>query len=446
MAVYFGRPSPDMLNAPQGGAIQQLSGWIITLKAMGVIPEQGRVLADVIGTLPLLSRRPHAIMLLDVTSRKIVDDVYRLNTMQSAVVIDNQGIDVEIDRRVRDLLATYTDMTVARIERKQRGALTYYRLTDSRLPDWAVMEWGTHDKQFVAGLGEGAFGKVLDTLEKKSPALADDAWYAEAHEKCHGANSGIELFVDLGRIRRRVGEVVQGKPEQVLRRLNLQDAVTLLWTVGFDGPALHSEAMGRGEGGKDHYVMLTGPAVTDPKVAGLIPPEVTRYAAFKMPLPRAVKGAREAYIESQSLNNQDNIHLLWARVEREFGFDIDRDLVDRLGEDLVFHNWPPHPLGIPLLCTIWASYTGDRASMVAQLDRIMEAAQELMSQPFAQSRPANALAPRLVRDPDGIWYVQLGLIGPAIGVADGWLVIAYSKEAVRQNLSYLDQRLATHPH
>src|SRR5262245_40934859 len=62
MAVYFGRPSPEMISAPPGGAVEQLSGWIITLKAMGVIPQSGRVLADIVGSLPLLSRRPHAFM------------------------------------------------------------------------------------------------------------------------------------------------------------------------------------------------------------------------------------------------------------------------------------------------------------------------------------------------------------------------------------------------
>ena len=88
MAVYYGRPSPDMMTTRPGGAINQLSGWIITLKAMGIIPDQGRVLADLIGTLPLLSRRPHALMLLDVNARVIAEDVYRLNTMQAALVID----------------------------------------------------------------------------------------------------------------------------------------------------------------------------------------------------------------------------------------------------------------------------------------------------------------------------------------------------------------------
>src|SRR5262249_53311282 len=132
--------------------------------------------------------------------------------------------------------------------------------------------------------------------------------------------------------------------------------------------------------------------------------------------------------------------------EREFGFDIDADLIDRLAQDLVIHNWPPHPLGVPLLCTIWIGYTGERSSMSAKLDKIMQAAAEVMSHPIASTHPASGLVPRLLRTPDGIWYVQLGLIGPALGVANDWLVVSYSRESVRQNLDSLARRSSTQPH
>lgn len=445
MAVYFGRPSPEMMATQPAGAITQLSGWIITLKAMGVIPAQGRVLADLVGTLPLLSRRPHAFMLLDVTSRPVAENVYRLNTMQSALVLDDQEVGLDIERRMRDLIATYTDAANATIKPLKAGNLTYQRLYDARLPEWAVLEWGTHGHQFVLGFGEGAFMRVLDTLQGRTPSLADDPWYAMAHEKCHGATSGIEMYVDIVRIRKRVGEVAKGRPEEVLRSLGLERAERMVWTVGFEGPALHSEALGHTQGGRDEYVMLTGPAVNAPEVTAAIPPDATRYAAFRFPLAPAVRSAKEAYLSSQSPSKRQNLHELWARLEREFGFNLEEDLVARLGQDLVFHNWPPHPLGVPLLCTVWIGYTGDRASMTAKLDRILQAGQELMTHPLVQSQPSRGLVPRLMRGEDGIWYFQLGLIGPAVAVADRWLVLGYSREAVRQNLAYLEQRAATQP-
>jgi hypothetical protein len=411
---------------------------------MGVIPQSGRVLADIVGSLPLLSRRPHAFMMLDVTSKQIGDGVYRLNTMQAALVIDDQGVTRDIERRLRDLLATYTDLNNGKIETLSAGDVRYYQLQDVRLPNWSVCEWGTVDHQFVIGFGEGAFTKVLDTLQHRAPSLVDDPWYVQAHTRCHGPTSGIELYADLERIQKRIGEVAKGRPEAVLRELHLDDADRLLWTVGFDGRALHSEVIGRTPRGPDHYLMLTGPPINLPQVTEAIPPEAKHYAAFRFGLGAALRDITEAYLSSQSPGKRENLRELWSRLEREFKFDFDKDLTQRLGHDLVIHNWPPHPLGVPLLFTIWISYTGDRASMAESVDRILKAADELVSYPAAQTRPSG-LVPRLVRDEDGIWYVQLGLIGPAIAVADRWIVVSYSREAVKQNLAYLAQRAATQP-
>ena len=44
---------------------------------------------------------------------------------------------------------------------------------------------------------------------------------------------------------------------------------------------------------------------------------------------------------------------------------------------------------------------------------------------------------RLQRDDDGLWYTQLGLLGPALAVTDKWLVLGYSQTAVRANLTLL---------
>src|SRR5262245_22736029 len=65
-AAYCGRPSEDMMQAPPGGTVDQLAASIIVLKQMGVIPRNALVLADIIGTIPMLGRRPHAIAMLDV--------------------------------------------------------------------------------------------------------------------------------------------------------------------------------------------------------------------------------------------------------------------------------------------------------------------------------------------------------------------------------------------
>jgi len=436
MAAYFARPTPEMLNLPPGGTLDQLAGWLVTFKAMGIIPRQGRVVADLIATLPMLARRPHALVLLDITSKRIRLDVYRLKDMQAALLIDGEGLSLDIDRRIRDLLATYTDPDNGRVQVVHRGGIRYHRLTDRRLPDWATVEWGEIGKQFLVTFGQGAFQTMLDALLGRARVLADDEWFRRAHALCQGATSGIEVFIDPVRIQNRVGQVVKDRPGQVLRALGMERAHRLVWTVGFDGRALRSEVFTRDLDGEDHYAMLTGKEVTPPEVTAAIPPAASSYAAFRFPLPEAVRGARTAYLQSQSAGACRRLLQGWDRIEREFDFDAETGLIDQLGENLVLHTFPPHPLRLPILCTIWIQFTGDRPAVTRTVDRMMTAWQTYAGIPTG-TRPAVGLLPRIHRDTDGIWHLQLGLIAPAVGVADGWIVISFSPEAVRANLAHL---------
>src|SRR5687767_2069896 len=140
MAAYWSRPSTEVPTSGPSTS-QQMATWMATFKAMGVIPREGRAIADIVGTLPLLGQRAHTMVLLDIAAKTVPPDGYRLDTMQAALVMDSRGLEVQIDRRLRDLLATYTDAETGKVENLQAGPLTYHRLTDKRLPAWAVTEW-----------------------------------------------------------------------------------------------------------------------------------------------------------------------------------------------------------------------------------------------------------------------------------------------------------------
>lgn len=464
LAVYFSRPSAEMTDPQTSGAIQGIGRWLTTLKAMGLLPQQGRVIADVIATLPLLTRRPHALVLLDITAKRLGPGSYRLNDMRSALIVDSEGIATELDRRVRDLLTTYTDAQNGRIEPAEAGGVRYHRLTDARLPAWAVSEWGTVDGYFVAAFGQGAFEAVRSALQAspappvplppattlpesaqaQPPTLAADPWYARAHRRCSANRSGIEIYVAVAAIEKRLENVVNQTVRTALEATQLDRADRILMTVGFDGRALHSEVLVGDRDGRDHHQLLTGREVASPEVLAQIPEGASSFAAFRVPLGKLVRRVREAYSRTQSPARRQRFSEGWTRLEKEFEFDVETGLLDQLGDHLIFHTYPPHPLKIPLLGSVWIQIDGNQAAVAQTVDAMMRAWQEFANAPT--TLPARfRITPEVRRDPDGLWYLQLGLLGPALAVTDGWIVISFSPEAVRENLAHIRARAETQP-
>ncbi len=458
MVVYFGRPSPEMIDAPPGGGTaDNLASWLITLKGMGVIPRDGRLAADIIGSVPVLWRRPHAMVLLDISSREMSKDVYRLEQMQAALVVASQGIEVAIDRRLRDLLATYTDKDNGKIDERTLDGVSIHRLKDQRLPDWAVLEWGQVDGYFVAGFGQGAFERMLEVMRARKPALADDAWFAEAHARVLGSESGLELYSDLGWLRNRLEQDTKDRPAAVLEALHLQQAERIIWTTGHDGRAVRSLILGRTRAGENVFFRLSGRENAAPEVAADIPALASSYFVLRAPLGELARTLRRAYMESQSPGQRRAVHELWERLQQHYDFNSETQLLDQLGDHFLIHDFPAHPLRLPLLWTLWIQIRGDEQAVAHAVDRMMTAWQdalaaddglpaELPLRRSASSRPAPRpeprkpafhLSPRVRREPDGLWTLQLGIINPAVGVGRHWMVISWSPDAVRANLRHL---------
>lgn len=446
MAVFFNRPSLETAPPGEPGAVEDLGRLLVTLKAMGLLPQKGRILADIVGTLPLLSQRPYAIVLLDVTARQLGPGSYRLNDMKSALVVDSEGVAVELDRRIRDLLTTYTDEQNGRIEPVEAGESRYHRLIDQRLPTWAVSEWGTVDGYLVVGFGQGAFEAVRAAIRGQVPVLADDPWYAQAHRRCSAVSSGLEGYMAVAALEKRLENVVSDTMRNALQAVQLDRADRVLGTVGFDGRALHSELLVRDREGVDHHKLLTGKEVAAPEVLARIPDAARSFAAFRMPLARAFRAAREAYYKTQSADRRQRFSEGWARLETEFHFDVETGLFDHLGDHLILVSFPPHPLRLPMMGSIWIQTDRDRTTVARTVDGMMAAWQQYSQRPATGLAARFNLTPQVNQAPDGVWYLQLGLLGPAMAVTDGWIVISFSPDGVRQCTAHLAARAATtHP-
>lgn len=451
MAAYFGRPSPDMLNAPPGGTAENLASWLVTLKGMGLIPKDGRVAADIIGTMPMLWRRPHAAVLIDITTQEIRADVFRLNRMQAALIIANRGIEVAIERRIRDLLATYTDPQQSTIVPRRIAGVRYHRLSEERLPDWAVTEWGQVGDYFLVAFGQGAFERMVAVMQGREAALADDPWFRQAHARAQGSTCGIEIYADLLRIRERLEEEAKDRPGDVLRALHLHEAEKLVWTTGHDERAIRSVVVGRGLNGNDYFFILAGRENAPPEVARQIPKAAESYLVLRMPIGQVFDECRKGYMQSQSHGQRRAVRELWARLQNDYAFDSQANLLDQLGDHVIVHTFPAHPLRLPVFCTIWVQIAGDHGKVAHTVDRMMTAWQDALNRvdPITTlptyRPPAFRLSPQVRREPDGLWSLHLGFIHPAVAVTDGWLIISWSPDAVRDNLRHLGTALSSAP-
>jgi hypothetical protein len=130
---------------------------------------------------------------------------------------------------------------------------------------------------------------------------------------------------------------------------------------------------------------------------------------------------------------QERLREFWAEVEREADISIERDLLAQLGPQIVIHNFPRHPLNIPVARTVVAEITGSAIAVRTVVDRLLRR----FARDLAGSESGWASL-QCHQAPDGVWYLQAGVYGPAVAVTDQWLVISFSPAAVRQNVTFLE--------
>lgn len=406
-------------------------------REMGLASQFGESLGrtlDIVGSLPVVAHHPLAMVLLDVSSVPRLDGGAQLSTLSVGLVIDTNGQNDAVARRVRYLLGIYTNNARGRIDKIESEGETSYRLTDSRLPDWAVMQWGPVGGLYVLTLGTGAFDRIAASIRGAAPSLATDAWSSNAHLKTRGPDASLQAYLDVDRLLGSLGPSARQRTEDVLKSIRLRSASRGLWSIGQDGRAVRILSLIdiRGE---DRLIPLSTSGFTDSPLDSIIPPQAECYLIVARRAEDLILRVRDTYLDTLTASKRRDLIEMWAREEAVAGISVRRDLIGQLGAYVVFHPHPPHPLRIPMLCTVLIEIEGSATSVQHSLDAAFGHYRNLLAQPFDDR--GRSSASWLRRDADGVWYIQFGLLGPAIGVADGWIVIGYSPQAVRLNIEYL---------
>ena len=415
--------------------------------APGLEPDVAMMM-DAVGSLPVLASHPMALCLLSAEAQPLGQDGFRLSRLEAALVVLTRGDNEAIQNRIQYLLNTHVNDEIASFETVPGDGYTSYRLRDSRLPDWAEVQWGNVGDLYVFALGSGVFGRIAATagssngIRPGQGGLAASGWFAPAHDRCRGDTASLEWTIRFDAIRSGLRPVMQGKPDEVLRALGLADVDRGLWTAGTTGRAvevyalLHTHPSGAAPA-EDRFTAICRPP-TDDWIDTVVPPQARSFAVIDYSPRDLVLRTRDAYLASQSPSNQASLRRTWADIERETDTSVNRDLLMQLGQRIVIHDEPQAAfggLGIPLARTVLVEIAGSTAAVQTWTDRVFRYWQRHLQGPASDWSGVS-----LHRAPDGIWYLQAGLYGPAWAVTDRWLVIGYSPVAVRQNVAFLQGR------
>lgn len=282
-----------ILDSPAASAGSDASaggGWdVVTLlvrqaRQVGLAGELGadsRIVADVIGSLPLLSRYPTAAILLNVEADPLPGGGHRLRRLEGALVFATGANPELVARRVQECLNLYTDRSHSVMEQHRVDGLAVHRLSDDRLPGW-VFEWGVADGFFVVAVGGGSFERIARAVRDPKTCLAEDAWFCTARKQCRSACPFLQVFVDADRLRQQLGEMMAGTARDVLAALGMGELHKAYWVVGLDGRFVEASSFLR-VADADRLVPITVSGPARRPWERFVPEDASRAAVLAVP-------------------------------------------------------------------------------------------------------------------------------------------------------------------
>ena len=392
-----------------------------------------RLWLDVVASLPVVVEHPVSLMLLDYRARPRRDGGHELAGLQVALVIHTRGNSAALTRRIQHLLNSHTNSEDSTIVRTAHGGRTVFALRDRRLEPWAKICWGEIEDSYVIAVGEGAFKRVAETIERtlegktRAKSLAADPWFAQAFDDSGGKAATLAWYINVDAIRHLADSGLLRKIHRVRHALHLGGVERGLWTVGEKRSSVEINAYLR-RFGEDRLRPIAGARFLTDVGQSVIPEQAESFAVIAANAHEVVSSACRAYLSSRSPAVQQDMREFWQWVREKSGVSIYEDVIDQLGDWIVIHDYPPHALRLPIARTILLPIKGDPQRLRAKVDQLLG---------FAEVYVPPDGTFQLIHDPDGIWYIRFGLNGPALGLTDQWLVVSFAPEAVRQNLVLL---------
>jgi len=446
VVVLTGRPLRDLelptsapSTGPAGGPDATIDAVLALLSTSGVLSGQGQIFADIASCLPLLARHEFAFALLNIsgtappsTSPTASQPSFRLEQLQVALVVRTNGHNDAVLTTLNRIISRYTNDAVATLTTQSVGPYKVQRLRDRRAPAWAVCEWLATAELFIVTYGAGAMQHVITTVSGESAALAADPWFRTAQVRCDAPRGWVSITLNHRQAERRLPDVTLARLRAVIGSLGNAGDDRELWIIGLDGREWTLRRVCR-RGTRDIFADYTPHRAVDFTLRERIPAGANHFAILRLPLRRLIENIAAAVVAAQRQTRADAMRRWWAATESDSGVDIDSEILPRLGDELILFDYPPHPLRVPFALTVAVS--------IRESERVrsaVDAACAAWSRHLQSKKSSPLLAMSINRADDGLWYLQAGIVGPALKVTDRFIVLSWSPQALREALARFD--------
>ncbi len=382
---------------------------------------------DTIACVSAVISHPHAVMLFDIQAERDEDESHRVSNLRAALVMRTDGNNKAIEHRIQHLLGVYTNQAESTLDTIPIGDLTAHRLKDRRLADWVVVCWASAGDYFVVALGEESIRQVVATIQMKTESIWKDSNFREGVESLAAKHSLVTVLLRFDDMRKR--SILLGrKLGYVQAALDMPNCGQGVWAAGFSGRSLEIRQWLL-YGTKGSTAVIAGAEHLADGAKHALPEAAHAYADLGVEPKTWFERIRNAYLAARSRKNAAQSRAYWAEVEQSAGLRFG-DLFAHLGGPILVHDFPEHALRLPPAWTIVIPVKSEPNLVRKDVDAILT---------FWQ-RALEGSALGLGHTDDGIWYMQVGIEGPALKVMDRNLVFSFSPLAVRQNLKLLEDK------
>lgn len=440
MLALLSRPLPAGLNPDVGGQfgprsdnpsfINTMYGFVTQFIAKSRKP--GEVLGLRLGEAFLeMINYEYAIVLLDCAAKPVANRpyAYRINELQLAGVVRCGEHSERFLEMISKTVNAVTTEEQAVLETRERHGWRYQVLLDKRLDAEDVFSWGKIGDHFVLAFGEGTFEKIADAAAGESMSAARDEWTQQAR-RGRANDTYVEFLVNSDQIRNGLDPYVGGAASEFFSAWDADRLSRSHWAFGMIGPGMFCSAHFR-IGDSTVERVYAEPLPESSSLLATIPPNVN-YAVWDLPLERFLNRFFASLVATRDEETRRRIESEWARIQREFKFDAQADVLANLGDTIIQHKYPMHPLRIPVCVTTLIEIRHNPAQVARAVEIMCNAWQNGINENINKGIVMPAV---LTRDADGIWFLNFGLAGPAWIVTDRFIVASWSPMALRDYLN-----------